>query len=95
MKTVTATEAKNRLGRHIETALREPVAIERTGRKVAVLLSWDEFERLTAADDAFWLARAREGVASGYIGASASADFISSKLEEGGLNADAGSDEEE
>jgi prevent-host-death family protein len=36
---VTATEAKNRLGQMLEACQREPVVIEKSGRRHSVLLS--------------------------------------------------------
>lgn len=46
MKTVSANEAKQSLGRFIDTAQREPVIIEKHNRPTAVLLSIAEFDRL-------------------------------------------------
>ena len=46
MKTVAATEAKNRLGAILDDAQREPVVIRREDRDVAVVLSMAEYERL-------------------------------------------------
>lgn len=47
MRTVTASEAKQAFARLIETAGREPVVIRRQKRDVAVVLSMEEYERLT------------------------------------------------
>ena len=47
MRTVTASEAKRGLALVIETAAREPVVIQRQKRDVAVVLSMQEYERLT------------------------------------------------
>ena len=46
MRTVTASEAKQRLAAVIEAAAREPVVIRRQKRDVAVVLSMQEYERL-------------------------------------------------
>jgi prevent-host-death family protein len=46
---VTATEAKNRLGQVLELAQREPVFIEKNGRRHSVLMSSDHYEALVAA----------------------------------------------
>lgn len=46
MRTVPASEMKNRLGAYIEAAQAEPVVVERSGRPSVVLLSIAEFERL-------------------------------------------------
>jgi prevent-host-death family protein len=47
MKTVQATEAKNNFGKLLEDALVEPVTIQKNGREIAVILSFEEFKSLT------------------------------------------------
>lgn len=46
---VTATEAKNRLGRMLEHAQHEPVVIEKSGRRHSVLLSAKQYDALVLA----------------------------------------------
>ena len=46
---VTATEAKNRLGQMLEHCQREPVIIEKSGRRHSVLLSVAQYDALLAA----------------------------------------------
>ena len=46
---VTATEAKNRLGQMLEHCQREPVTIEKSGRRHSVLLSAAQYDALIAA----------------------------------------------
>jgi len=46
MKTVAATEAKNRLGAILDQAQHEPVVIRRQSRDIAVVLSMADYERL-------------------------------------------------
>jgi prevent-host-death family protein len=46
---VTATEAKNRLGQMLEHCQREPVTIEKSGRRHSVLLSAAQYDALMAA----------------------------------------------
>jgi len=46
---VTATEAKNRLGQMLDHAQREPVFIEKQGRRHGVLLSAAHYDALVAA----------------------------------------------
>jgi prevent-host-death family protein len=46
MKTMSAKDAKNAFGMLIDTARAEPVFIEKHGRRVVVVLSVEEFERL-------------------------------------------------
>jgi len=46
MKAIAAREAKNRFGSLMDTAQREPVAIEKHGRPVAVLMSVEEYKMI-------------------------------------------------
>ena len=46
MKTVTATDAKQRLAALLDAAQREPVLIRRQNRDVAVIMSAEEYERI-------------------------------------------------
>ncbi len=48
MKTMQATEAKNRFGELLELSASEPVLIQKNGRDVAVVLSKAEYERYVA-----------------------------------------------
>ena len=50
MKTVAATEAKNRLGAILDEAQREPIVIRRQERDIAVVLSMADYERLRAGN---------------------------------------------
>jgi prevent-host-death family protein len=47
---VTATEAKNRLGQMLDHCQREPVVIEKSGRRHSVLISAARFDALLAAE---------------------------------------------
>jgi antitoxin Phd len=49
MKIITATDAKNRFGELTDMAQSEPVRVQRHGRDVAVVLSPEEFRRLSKA----------------------------------------------
>lgn len=49
---VTATEAKNRLGQMLEHCQREPVVIEKSGRRHSVLVSAAHYDALVAAGKA-------------------------------------------
>lgn len=48
MRTVSATEAKQRFAAVLDAAQREPVTIRRQNREVAVLVSAEEYRRLCA-----------------------------------------------
>ncbi|WP_457937555.1 type II toxin-antitoxin system Phd/YefM family antitoxin [Mesorhizobium sp. 10J20-29] len=49
MKTLSASNAKNRFGEMIDMAQSGPVRVQRQGRDVAVVLSPEEFRRLSDA----------------------------------------------
>lgn len=49
MKALTATDARNRFGALIDMAQAGPVRVQRQGRDVAVVLSPEEFRRLSEA----------------------------------------------
>lgn len=68
MKTVSSTEIKNRLGQYLESAIGEPVVVEKAGRPVAVVLSYAEYQRLLRLEDSYWAARARLAEESGWVG---------------------------
>jgi antitoxin Phd len=65
MSHATATDVKNRLGAYLDAAQHEPVTIEKSGRKIAVLMSVTEYARLQALEDSWWGARAVVAEASG------------------------------
>ncbi len=52
MKTVSASDAKSHFGELLDTAIAEPVAVKRGKREVAVVLSWAQYERLKALEEA-------------------------------------------
>ncbi len=44
MQTVTSTQAKNQFWEILDTVIREPVVITRRGRKIAYMLSEQDFQ---------------------------------------------------
>ena len=65
---ITATELKNRLGQYLDAAEREPVIIEKSGRKKSVLISHDMYMKFVAFEDAYWGERAKQAEVRGYVG---------------------------
>lgn len=63
---VTATEAKNRFGQLCQQAKREPVVIQKAGRPDTVLLSYEDYQRLTALPAAASLAERRRAFNAEY-----------------------------
>lgn len=84
MTTVTASDAKNQLGQVLEKALVEPVVITKSGRKIAVILSAKEYERLQTLEDRWWAHQADQADAEGYIGTDAAQDFLKRKRRNSG-----------
>jgi prevent-host-death family protein len=80
MKTISATDLKNKTSETIATAQHEPVAIEKNGRPVAVLIPQADYERLTKLENAYWLARVDAANKSGYVGTEATANFFKEML---------------
>ncbi len=46
MKSVTATEAKNQFGKLLDDAQVEPIAIEKNGRRIALVLTEQQLNRM-------------------------------------------------
>jgi prevent-host-death family protein len=78
--TVSAKNAKNNFGRVLDEARRTPVLIEKNGRRVAVLLSIEEYEELEAQRDAHWALKAAHAERQGHIGARKSAQILRNAL---------------
>jgi prevent-host-death family protein len=53
MKTMSAREAKNSFGLMIDTARAEPLLIEKHGRGVVMVISVEEYERLSVQPEHF------------------------------------------
>jgi len=50
MRSVSATDAKQRLAALLDAAQREPILIRRQNRDVAVIMSAEEYERIRGAN---------------------------------------------
>ncbi len=48
MRTTSSSEAQKNLVAMLDEAQHEPIAVQKQGRNVAVLISYEEFERLTS-----------------------------------------------
>jgi len=81
MITVPATDAKQHFGEYLNTALYEPVMVQKSGKPVAVILSAKEYERLVALEDAMLVRHVKEAEARGYLGAEGSADLLGQLME--------------
>ena len=80
MKTLGASEAKNRFGELLDVARREPVQITKKGRNVAVVLSIEEFERLSDLEDELLAFKAEKAQQEGFLGATESEALLEELL---------------
>ena len=75
----TATEVKNKFGKYSDIARKKPVIVEKTGRKTIVLVAFEEYERLTQIEDAYWDKKTARAETDGYVGSKESMVFMSGK----------------
>ena len=80
MKTLGASEAKNRFGELLDVARREPVQITKKGRNVAVVLSIEEFERLSDLEDELLAFKAEKAQQEGFLGTTGSEALLEELL---------------
>ncbi|MDO8954082.1 MAG: type II toxin-antitoxin system prevent-host-death family antitoxin [Gammaproteobacteria bacterium] len=80
MKTETATQAKIHFGRVLADSMLEPILIEKSGRNVAVLISYDEYQRMSSLEDQYWISKAAEAKNEGLIGVKASEKLLQDLL---------------
>jgi prevent-host-death family protein len=81
MRETGATEAKNKFGQILETAMSEPVAIGKKGRRVAVLMSMKEYQRLTDIEDRYWGEKALQVVQEGFVSEKDTKQWLERKLD--------------
>ena len=81
MTSATSTEAQTRFGEFMDRAQREPVSITKNGRKFAVLLSQEDYERLQAAEDRRWGLLAQEAKRGGMLTPEETSAFLSETQE--------------
>jgi len=67
MKEIAATEVKSSFGQVLELTRSEPVAIEKDGEMVAVIMSFAEYQRLTELEDRYWGRRAEQALEHGFV----------------------------
>jgi len=81
MKTINSTDMKNKMGQYFQMAMAEPISVERNGRPIAILLSVDEYERLTRIEDAYWGEKAKAAEAEGFLSEKETKEFIKASLD--------------
>ena len=67
MRHVSSSEFKNQFGEYLAMSRDEPIAIQKSGKPVAIVLSPVEYEHLQRLDDLYWIARAEAAEAAGEL----------------------------
>lgn len=67
MRTIPASEMKQRFGACIEAAQTEPILVERSGRPSVVVVSVAEYQRLQRIEEAHWGALAQRASEEGLL----------------------------
>lgn len=76
MDRIAATDAKHRFGELLDHVQREPVAITKQGRPVALMVGVEDAAVLEVVEDAFWARRAIAAEREGYLGEEAGAALL-------------------
>ena len=88
MTLFTASDARRRFGRLLETARREPVTITKNGRAAAMMLPASDKELIAAVkgflEERYWGERIADAERGGYIGAQESNRILRDALNAGG-----------
>jgi len=71
---------RNRMGDYLARIHKTAVVLENRGKPTAVVLSYEEYERLQEAEDAWWGERARMALGSGVVGQEETLQHIQNKL---------------
>jgi prevent-host-death family protein len=72
-----AKEAKNNFGALLDAARRAPVTIQRNGRNVAVMVAYEDFEKM---HDHVWVDMAHDAKKEGVLSQKESATFLENVL---------------
>lgn len=80
MKYFTAKDAKNAFGRLLDAARSEPTLVCKHGRPVAVVMAYEEYERLAELEAAYWASQAGQADDEGYLGGRQSHALLRDRL---------------
>ena len=76
MNSLNATYVKQHFGSCIADLADGPIVIERSGRPVAVMVSYSEYRRMEEIENALLMEQVRRAKAEGFIGPEASAVWL-------------------
>jgi len=77
----SATDLKTNFGTYLQKAITEPVIIEKNHRSMAVLVSYEEYERLSMIEDRYWAQRAIEAEKEGFLGPDESLKYLQAGID--------------
>jgi antitoxin Phd len=80
MRSTAATQVKNHFGQILEITRTEPVTVEKQGRPVAVILSFEEYQRLAELEDRIWGERAAKALENGFMAEDEMKNWLEGKL---------------
>jgi prevent-host-death family protein len=81
MKTTTATQAKIQFGHLLDSAARGPIIITKSNRNIAVIISFEEYSKMSAIEDQYWANKAKKAKQEGLIGTKASEKLMEELLD--------------
>ncbi len=79
-KTIPATKAKTAFAQLVDSARNEPVTVTRNSRAIAVVMSPEKFEQLSALEDAYWASEAKKAQKSGFLSNKESTQLLNEML---------------
>ena len=82
---INATSFKNNLGHYLASSIKEPVIVEKAGRASAVLISFEEFEKLSQYEDFYWSMQAAQAEKGGYLGVQETAKQLQKYAQRAGI----------
>ncbi|PCJ27161.1 MAG: type II toxin-antitoxin system prevent-host-death family antitoxin [Rickettsiales bacterium] len=80
MISMSAKAAQSHFGEMLSLTIREPVAINRYGKRAAVVISNEEYEKFQKLEDLYWTAKAEEAAQDGFLSSKESDDLLNSIL---------------
>jgi prevent-host-death family protein len=80
MKDYSSTKAQNNFGAILKEINKEAVGITSYNKRVAVILSEDDFQALVRHNDVYWEKVAREALAEGFISEEEMIEWLAIKL---------------
>lgn len=82
MKSINAKEAQNHFGNLMNSAIKEPIIINKYGKPFSVLMSYEEYENFNKFEDFYWAMQADQAKENGFISKEGTDEFLNKILED-------------